>query len=184
MNRRTILKNLSLITGGAVFLPSCNFLEEKATIALKNLDITAKQEELVAEMVGVIVPRSDIPGAKELKVQNFLWIMVDDMLNASDQETFINGLDSFDKYSRDVGGRAFHKLDRDKQEQLIKHILTESSADSNDINFFVRYVQEVTVYGYLHTKYIMTEVMPYTLVPGSFEACKTIDHSTRINIYG
>ena len=40
MRRRVALKNLGLITGSILFLPSCNFSEEKAAIALNKLQIT------------------------------------------------------------------------------------------------------------------------------------------------
>jgi hypothetical protein len=194
MNRRDILKNLSLITGGALILPSCDFFAEKVAIAMNNLNITAKQEELLAELVGVIIPDGNIPGAKQLNVQDFVWVMVDDCLEIPDQKRFLTGLDQFVSYSRKSAGRTFSKLSLEKKTRLLQEILATPSneainntgpAEKNmaDVHFCIRNIKRFTVQGYLQSKYVMTEIMPYSLIPGSYESCKQIDKSKPVNIY-
>jgi hypothetical protein len=78
MKRRIALKQLGLITAGAMILPTCVKEVREVSIALKNIALTGDQETLLAEFVGTIVPKTDIPGASELKVHEFVLRMVDD----------------------------------------------------------------------------------------------------------
>ena len=53
-----------------------------------------------------------------------------------------------------------------------------------DLVNFVQTTKNFTSLGYMRSEYMMTEVMPYTLGPGTDGPCETIDNSKRINING
>jgi hypothetical protein len=182
MHRRTAIKKLGLITGGLIFLPSCNFSEEKASVVLKNLQITVKQEEIIKNMVSVIIPEGDIPGAGSLGVDNFVWIMIDDMLSKERQKKFIKGLDLFNSEVTKKHGYSFEKLNKEDQLKALLNIYKNTK--SSEISGFITTTRNLVRQGYMQSKYIMTEIMPYPLVPGSYGNCKEINPEKRINIYG
>jgi hypothetical protein len=59
MDRRTVIKNLALIIGGAALLPACSQDKAKSKVALKNIDITADQERLIGEVSETFIPKTN-----------------------------------------------------------------------------------------------------------------------------
>lgn len=188
MNRRIALRNLGILTGGMVLLPSCDFSKEKASLILNKLEILPSEETLVKELIDAMIPEGKIPGAKALGVDIFVWIMVDDCLTDDDQEMYLKGMKIFDVHSNKVANNSFSALNQKEREELLTEILAIDSNEANDsdkaLNLFVNITKYFTSYGYMQSEYIMTEVMPYTLVPGTYGSCETIDNSKRINVNG
>lgn len=192
MNRRKALKNLSLITSGIFLLPSCNFSDEKVSIILNKLQITLGVEKLLQEIVATIIPEGDIKGARSLKVHNFVWIMIDDVLTEKKQKSLMNGLIIFDHKVKDLKGSSFIDLfEKDKFIILndllngdIKDNEPEKKRDLKDMKSFIKAAKYYATWGYMQSEYIMTEIMPYQLVPGTYGPCEKIETNKRVNING
>jgi hypothetical protein len=94
----------------------------------------------------------------------------------------------FNKRCKALTGQSFlrsNQQDRVKALQSIVNIeLSPSDQESSDVLNFVEITKSFTILGYMKSEYIMTEVMPYSLVPGSYGTCETIDNSKRINVNG
>ncbi len=181
MLRRTALKKLGILTGGMILLPSCNISEEKASVVLKNIRISAEQEKVLKTMVSTLIPEGEIPGALSLKVDHFVWIMVDDTLTAGKQNIFIKGLDLFNRNVKEEFGKSFIKLSKeDKFKALAKKF---KNGKNSEIVYFINTTKYLTQKGYMQSKYIMTKIMPYSLVPGSYGLCEEINTKKGINIY-
>ena len=178
MHRRTALKNLGLLTGGMLFFPACTFSEEKATEVLKNLRVNAAQEQLLKSVVDVLLPEGDIPGAVSLGVHHFVWLMIDDMLSEKRQVSFLKGLDGFETEIRKRFGKPFGDLDTEKRLRAL------SAIKGPKITTAIALIKSYSILGYMQSEYIMTKIMPYALVPGSFGNCENIEPGKRINIYG
>ena len=67
MDRRKALKNLGLISGGLLVLPSCDFSKENVSRVMNNLELTDSQESLLKNLVEAYIPETDIPGGIGLK---------------------------------------------------------------------------------------------------------------------
>lgn len=188
MDRRNALRNLGILTGGMVLLPSCDFSQEKVSLVLNKLSIKASEESLMKELVSCIIPEGDMPGAASLKVDGFVWVMVDDCLNDKDQSRFLKGLHSFEATVKKSNGKSFLSMEQDERETTLTEILNKTSKTTesaeDEIKFFVSMTKNLTAYGYMKSEYIMKEVMPYTLIPGSYGPCETVDYSKRINVNG
>jgi hypothetical protein len=192
MNRRKALKNLGLITGGILLLPSCNFSDEKVSIILNKLQITVKEEKLLQEIVATIIPEGEIPGARSLEVPNFVWVMIDDMLSNKKQKSFMNGLKMFDPMVKEQKKSSFIDLSENDRLSILKDILEgnikedkpENKKDMKDIRNFIKAAKYYATWGYTQSEYIMTEIMPYQLVPGIYGSCETIETNKRVNING
>lgn len=188
MDRRNALRNLGIITGGIVLLPSCDFSEEKASLVLNKLSIEASEQTLMKELVGAIIPEGTIPGAASLNVDNFVWIMVDDILKEEAQERFLKGMRSFEPYVKKSSGESFTALNQQQREDVLTVILNlkieAKDSTDKDLNFFVSQTKGLSAYGFMQSEYIMKEIMPYSLVPGTYGSCETIDNSKRINVNG
>ena len=50
LNRRALIKNLLIVTGGVLVLPACVQEKSKASILLKNMQVDGDDEALLAEV--------------------------------------------------------------------------------------------------------------------------------------
>jgi len=189
MDRRQALKNLGLISGGIFLLPSCDFSDEKVSIILNKLHITPEEENLLKEVVATIIPEGEMPGARSLDVHNFIWVMIDDCLPKKKQDSFMNGLKLFTKHVQQLRNTSFSSLTENNRLTVLKDLLNKNdkSGEKNDLRSIRRFIQAVKYYGtwgFMQSEYIMTEVMPYQLVPGTYGSCEKIDNNKRVNING
>lgn len=188
MNRRIALRNLGILTGGMVLLPSCDFSKENAKLTLNKLDILPSEQSLMKVLVDTIIPEGDIPGARSLDIDNFVWIMVDDCLKDEDQEQYLMGMKLFENYTKQVSNNSFSALNQNERDEVLIGILAidlnEATDSDKALNLFVNITKNLTSYGYMQSEYIMKEVMPYTLIPGSYGPCETVDNTKRINVNG
>jgi hypothetical protein len=185
MKRRKVLKNIGLFTSGMLLFPSCDFSDEKVSILLNKLHIDAKQEFLVEAIVGTLLPEGEIPGGLSLKVQNFVWVMIDDCSTKETQESFLNGLAQFDMKVLELSKKYFVNLKENDRANMLKNLIKSRQVNS-DIQNFLNTTKRIAISGYMNSEYIMTQQMPYKLVPGagSYVPCKTINPTEKINING
>lgn len=186
MNRRSALKQAALIMGGIAFIPSCSFDSERVSIALKNLNIKARHEKLLTEIVETIIPATDIPGAKDLNVHEFVLVMVDDCLDKGNQDIFVKGLDQFENFTGQRYGKSFSKGTQAEREEMLRHIEEQEESgettafNQQEIKAFLDRTRQFTIQGYMSSEYVMTEVVPYQLVPGHFKGCVPVEQAKAI----
>lgn len=185
MDRRKALKHIGLLSGGIVMLPSCDFSKENVSRAMNKLKVTETQETLLEELVDAIIPATEIPGARELKVTDFVWVMVDDCVEKEVQNAFMSGLDRFKDEFKRVNGMSFDaSVQNDRVRGLEILAQGESEATRNadrDVATLVELAKAFAILGFNKSEYIMSEVMPYTLVPGKNPECRPVNPNERIN---
>lgn len=169
MNRRDALRNLALLTGGMILVPSCSFDQEEILKAYDNLNITTSQSELLRTIADTIIPPSDIKGAADVGTQDFILVMVNDCMKTEDQETFTRGLSDFNAYSKKTSGKDFEKLDSAQREEVITHGMALDNEDQKHISQFLQKTKQLTIQGFMASEYMMTEVTQYSLIPGTYQ---------------
>lgn len=169
MKRRDALRNLALITGGLVLVPSCDFSKEDILSAYKNLDITPTLKQLLAEIADTIIPSGNLKGAADIEVQDFILVMVNDCIDEDGQKAFMKGLQGFEAFSKKTAGNAFSKLSSSEKEKLILDGLASEAEDQKDTKTFLGMTKRFTVQGFMMSEYIQTEVKPYSLIPGDYQ---------------
>ena len=185
MNRRTVIKNLALVIGGAALLPSCLHDSGKASIALKKISVSADQEKFLADVAETIIPKTDTPGAKDLHLHLFVLKMVDDCMSKKDQEAFMSGLDKLSKEAASRYGKPFGQCSQAQRESLLNELdhkqaehykalkvnkNQKKEAPADDMLAFYGITKGETVFGYTYSKYFMTKQIVYELVPGRYNA--------------
>ncbi|WP_342327395.1 gluconate 2-dehydrogenase subunit 3 family protein [Pedobacter sp. FW305-3-2-15-E-R2A2] len=156
MNRRLAIKQVLIFAGGMALLPSCLREEGKVSIQLQHLDISATQEKLLAEIAELILPKTNTPGAKDLKLHLFVLKMLDDCYEKQEQESFMKGLDAFE-------GLAGAEL----QQKLIEANAGKPGL-AKEIADFYAIMKSRTIGGYLNSKYVMSNLVIWELVPGRY----------------
>ncbi len=171
MNRRTVIRNVVLVSAGSVFLPSC-FQNNKASFPLKNISITGAQENMLAELAEAIIPRTkDFIGAKDLKAHEFLLTMVDDCFNPEDQKKFTDGLKAFDKLSHDKFGQIFISYTGKQKTELLGALEAKKDISEEALGLYST-VKRYTLQSFTSSKEYMLDIRKYKIVPGgNFKGC-------------
>jgi len=180
MKRRVALKQLGILAGGVLLLPSCVKQTRAVSMPLKNMAITGDQETLLAEVAETIIPATDIPGAKALEVPQFVLHMVDDCYDAEQQKSFTTGLASLDDEIKKKTGKSFADSAPAEREAFLKGLeeeagkAEEAQAKPSDLATFYSMTKRHTIQGFLNSKYIMTDVLVHNMIPGRFNGCVEI----------
>ncbi|MDZ7613453.1 MAG: gluconate 2-dehydrogenase subunit 3 family protein [Flavobacteriaceae bacterium] len=181
MNRRLALRNLGVLTWGMVLFPACDFKEEKVADALPGPNLDDGQAQSLHAVVAAILPEGELPGGKTLKIDEFVWLMVKDFHSEKEQAVFINGLEALELEAEKQFKKPFTELTFAGQEEMLNRLYSAGD-QQRDLHEFLNMTKNYSVLGFMNSEYIMTKEMPYTLVPGRFGLCETIDVSKQINI--
>lgn len=179
MDRRSAMKQLAILTGGAVIMPACDFSEESILQAYKNLNITQSGKALLTRVTNTIFPGTTLRKAEDLQIQDFVLVMSNDCLGTAQQAAFVNGLKNWDTFSKENFGKAFSKMDQQEgEEAIVKTMEMEGTNESliGQARQFLGTTKRFALQGYLNSEYFMTEIKPYELVPARFYGSKKIEN--------
>ncbi len=174
MNRRVWIKQVIIAGGSTLFLPACINDEGASSVALENISITDKQEQLLADLCEAIIPQTDTPGAKALNLHQFILKMFDDCYDKPQQQSLVFGLKQLNNYAKDNAEQTFSQLTQDKKLVLLKKITTDEAADK-DLKLFLAETRKWIIKGYSTSEYVLTKINTYELVPGRFHGCVEIN---------
>jgi hypothetical protein len=169
MNRRSGIKTLIIISAGAAILPSCLQNRKKSSLALKNIKINDKEEELLSELGDTIIPKTGTPGAKDVSAHLFALMMIDDCYPPDDQDKFVKGLKEFEEFSKKKFA-SFTECTPSQRTELIKSVENKNDISEN-IAFFYNTMKRLTIQAFITSEYYLTKVQVYKLVPGKFYGC-------------
>lgn len=165
MDRRSALRNFAIISAGIAILPRCRDEKLKGTIALKNIQLSGDQENMLGDLSQTILPVKD--GEPP---HYFVLMMVDDCYTRENQQKFMKGLEQFDKLSHKKFDQSFTKCTKEQRHELLAEL--ENSRDTGEaLNYFYNTVHSLTVQHYTSSKYYLANVHKYELVPGRFHGC-------------
>ena len=179
MDRRSAIRNLALVMGSAAILPYCT--PGKPTAHYTHFDVNLDQQNLVAELAETIIPKTTSPGARDLELDKFVWLMLDDCTKKEDRDAFFKGMGEFSdlvtksynktfsectKYEKHTILNTFEKKPKPSQ----KNIDSSDDKYSKELRGFYGNVHWLTVFGYTESKYFMTKEIVWELVPGRYNA--------------
>jgi hypothetical protein len=165
MKRRFALRQLALVSGAAITLPSWASEWTKDSLPSVKTILNPSQETLLGEVVETFIPKTDTPGAKEVGVHKFLNVMLTDCYDKETQDKFSEGLKQIDLASQKKFKKSFIAITPLQRLEVLK--LSEKNKDL--INFSD--IKEAAIYGYLNSEYVMKNILKYELIPGRFNGC-------------
>lgn len=130
-------------------------------------------EALLAEIVETIIPQTTLkgavsPGAKELKVHQFLLRMVNDCYDEDAKVTLAKGLVATEGMAMKRFSKSFADLGTEDRIS----VLTALSDSSEGVNKqFVSMVKNLTIQGYTNSEYYLTNIAGYVMAPGFYNGC-------------
>jgi len=181
MHRRELLQ----VLGAAAAIPILRPLSPEARLdlaravharlpqqALRSLD--AHQNALVTEMAELIIPATDTPGARDVRVNEFVDLVLTEWHTLEERDRFLAGLDLLDARCRERFGSDFLALATENRTA----VLTELDGASGERGggggtpetTFAR-LKQLTVVGYFTSERVMREILADPIIPGRFDGC-------------
>src|ERR1700738_3888951 len=134
MQRRELFRLL----GAGVTLPvfDSNLLaafqdaHPKSTYTLRTL--SPHQNATLVTMTDLIIPETDTPGAKGVRVNEFIDLILTEWAHEDERHNFLAGLDDVDKRSNAIFGKNFIDVTPPQQEILLRELDQHYAMDRED----------------------------------------------------
>jgi len=158
---------------GAVY----DFFKHGAPIPLSQLP---QKKQLIADLAELIIPRTDTPGAKDAKVEDYIIKMITENTDTNAQKSFLTGLGELERYTTNKFNKPFINCDHDQKTEILQHFYDKANyplAIINKVNkkffgypfFFL--LRDLTVKGYSTSFLGATKGMVYDYIPVNYQAC-------------
>lgn len=177
MDRREAVKSVAILMGGvlsastlSIMLDSCNH-EFKSG---EGTSFTENEKKIISGIAGIIIPRTDTPGAVDAGVPEFIVMMMQECHPEKDQEKFHEGLSGFDKQCKEKYGKPFLKLDEEKQETVVQSLDEEvlgNKKKKSEFRSFYHNMKALTLLGFFTSEPGATKTLRYVQVPGRYDGC-------------
>lgn len=168
MDRRDALRLLGAVAA-VPFLPDS--AEAAATIArrvhtaiqggARFRTFSASQQALVARLADAIIPRTDTPGAVDVRVPEFIDHMVTDWASAAERQALLEGLAA-------IEARA--SVPATRQAELLAQLDAERTAPSG-AGYAWAQVKSLTVVGYFTAEPVQRDVLRTRMIHATFDGC-------------
>ena len=184
MDRRKALKNIGTGMGAIAVTPTVVSLFQSCQTATGYTPAFVAQEdfEALSNIMELIIPATDTPGAIELKLPEFLDAYVDEVWSQENQEEFTTGWTAFKTGALKASGKEkINQLTSEEWDtQLAKYLKSEStpSADEEVAMTFANQLRGLTVNAYKTNEYIGENVLAYAPIPGDYKGCVDLQETT------
>ncbi|SFP15609.1 Gluconate 2-dehydrogenase subunit 3 [Pseudarcicella hirudinis] len=172
MQRRSAIKNLTLAVGGLVSLPAWASRWTPDSIGKVSTSVVSEDNQMIlAEIVETIIPETSTPGAKSLKVNQFIMRMVNDCYGEPVQSNFKKGLTLIDDLAKQSYGKAFTSCDALQKADVFNKM---RKSDDTSAKQFTNMVKNLTIQGYMNSEYVLVNLLNYNMAPGFYHGCVPI----------
>ncbi len=194
MNRRQFIEFTSLILAGSslslnthsaehqqqLFALGKNFIEQPVNI------FTPAQRQLVRNLVEIIIPRTDTPGALDAKADHFIELTVAHYMTAEERAIFATGLNELQGAMDNAGDL---EVEIEAESKALTVLLTEQLNNLEERHAdaawyqmgnrlgngfdssapFICQLKELTVVGFFMSEVGATQVLRHNPMPGGFD---------------
>ncbi len=182
MNRREALRWATVALGGIVSpgLLSATMADAKPSGKATKI-YSLMQKNQIAVLAELIIPVTDVPGAIEAGVPEFIEMMVEEWYTDTERKIFFQGLIDIDRYTQREFQCGLIQCDTTQMTEALTHFETEAnsyiapakellSMDTTDENspFFSK-IKELTIVGYFTSEIGVTQAMTYNPIPMEYK---------------
>ena len=207
MDRRKALRTIGFGTTAITVTPAVVGILQSCqtqTTTFTPIHFSKDQFYVLSQLMDLILPKTDIPGAIELKLPEFVDGFIDTVFNAQAQKRVSRGLEHFIKVAiEDSGKSSAIRLDsKDLDVQLAKYLKADSSQqkvwqsennayqkalkkDNNTeapsvaiAHAFAVQLRSMTINAFKTSEYIGEEVLAYVPIPGEQKGCVDLMEAT------
>ena len=179
MDRRTALRNASLILGYTLTAPAITGIMQgcrpEVIPDFAPSFFGKDQLGMIKAFVDTIIPRTETPSASDVGVVEFLDVILDQVMKPEEQQRFRDG---FARLAQLAGDSAFEGLSAREQAQLLEQMEKEAlEADGPYNERFWYAAKGLVVNGYMLSEQVGTEHLAYDPIPQAYNGCEDLSIS-------
>ncbi|MEH6406176.1 MAG: gluconate 2-dehydrogenase subunit 3 family protein [Leeuwenhoekiella sp.] len=196
MNRRQVIRNLGLGAGYMVAAPSLfNLLQScksDPTLEWEPVFLTATNGYVLKQVLDVIIPKTDTPGANDLNIAQFIDSYMNEVADPKEQQKFkaganafsLNFKSTFDKDAADGKAEDFEKITEkylraapEDRKNFVERLTAKQDPQNPEIDIesgsygYLTSVRELAIWAWKNSEAIGENVMWYDPIPGSQKGC-------------
>ncbi len=168
MNRRSALKNLSIVSGSLITLPawmvSCG-ISDKNT---HQSGFNNTEQKILAAISDTIIPAGTSVGALSVGLDKFLQKLIDDCYESTVQENVKKQLATLDHSAETNYNKSFSECTQEQREKLL---LKLSDSPGKEGKEFFTLMKSETIRGFNTSQKVMEEYLGYKIAPGHYNGC-------------
>lgn len=182
MERRELLRNIALLTGGA-FIGGELFLSGCKSGASLEAGFAPATIALLDEVAETIIPATKTPGAKAAKVGELMKVIVTDCYPAAHQTAFTKGIVQLDEACNKANGKSFMDCDAKQRHDFLVGLEKEAKTFNEPLNkenegkpdddkkplHYYTMMKQLTLFGFFTSKTGATETLRHIQVPGKYD---------------
>jgi len=191
MDRRKALRTIGFGTTAITVTPAVvGMLQacQSQTNTFTPIHFSKENFSVLSQLMDLIIPETDIPGAIDLKLPEFLDGFIDVVMNEKAKQKITEGLDQFIAVSlKDTGKSSAARLDRsDLDAQLAKYLKADQQQQNSaqddkayqSASAFANQLRSMTINAFKTNEYIGENVMAYAPIPGEQKGCVDLMEAT------
>lgn len=160
MDRRDLLRGLGAVAALTLFSGEVKAAWSRAATPIRPADgLTDAQLAVVATIADVIIPRTDTPGALDVRVPAFIDALVSESWPEVDRNNFRTGLDQLQTLIGSASGSDLTALIDDLEAR------TDRRAEPQRTYWQLK---SLIVHGYFTSERVSKDVLRVEIMPGSF----------------
>ena len=184
MDRRKALGNIGQGIGTIIVTPSIVSIFQRCQSSKTFNPTFFKSEDfnLISRLMEIIIPKTDIPGAIELKLPEFVDNYIDAVWDKKSKENINKSLKLFkDVAKTKFGQKPTRDLTFDELDKLLDKFLKSKDINSDEEKIaasFTTDLRNLTINAFRTNEYIGENILAYQPVPGRNVGCVDLDEAT------
>jgi hypothetical protein len=193
MQRRDVLKLLGSAAAISALPPEAFTVLAQAHAANSNRRKTLNphQNVTVITITELIIPKTDTPGAKDAKVNEFIDLLLSEWFEPVEIREFLHGLEQLDVQSRRLFSASFVECQPDQQIQLLKQLdaaamefaqkqreAKQSDTQPPPMDFFYQ-LKKLTLAGYYTSEVGFTQELGEEIIPPHYTGCTPVSEVSK-----
>jgi hypothetical protein len=185
MNRRNALRKTALLAGSAVAAPSLFSLlqscKQQNRLEWTPQFLNEDQARFISSFVDTLLPRTDTPGALDVKTDIFLDLVFTKTYDTKAQENVVSEINKFNDDCKAGFGKVFADLNEEDKKAVLKKAESETgkfnpsvwgtAVGKQEPVGFYRSLKSMAIWGYFSSEEIGLNHLSYDPVPGEYKGC-------------
>ena len=187
MKRRHAINKTGWILGSAVFGPgllsALQGCGTEANLPDQLLIFNAEQFQLTRSIADTILPRTASPSASDVKVPEFMDLLLRDVFEEQAKEHMLGGLARFNEDCSEATGKRFHNLSAADQHAYLADIdqMVMEKSYPDAIPFYYTF-KKLCISIYYSTEEGIKQNLKYNPIPGGFQGDVLLQPGEKIEV--
>jgi hypothetical protein len=172
MNRRSVVKKLTIAAGGLIILPQWMGCGNGDAPATHLSSFSSKEQKTLASLADTIIPGGNSTGALSVGVDKFLQKLFDDCYEKDVQDNVKIQLKALETSAQNTFSKSFTDCTQaQRQEMFLKFSGSEKKPEKD----FFTLIKSETIRGFNTSQKIMEEYLGYKIAPGHYYGCINVN---------